>query len=263
MFSRSLSVVVLIAISAGSAAALPALRICADPDNLPFSDRASRGFDNRIAMLVAHAVGRDPVFVWARSRRGFMREQFNTGACDMLMGVPEGVRGVLTTAPYYRSTYVFVTPGRDKVSIASFNDPKLNRGRIGLQILEENYSPPSLPLIRNGHAAQLVGFDSFGARAADIVRAVNDGRVRTAVVWGPLAGYFVSTFKLPLSLAPVSPSIDASGVPFAFSMSIAVHKRDIALCQAINVALARLQPKIETILSAYHVPELPLVEGNE
>ena len=157
MFSRSLSVIVLIAISAGSAAARPALRICADPDNLPFSDRASRGFDNRIAMLVAHAVGRDPVFVWARSRRGFMREQFNTGACDMLMGVPEGVRGVLTTAPYYRSTYVFVTPRRDKVSIASFNDPKLNRGRIGLQILEENYSPPSLPLIRNGHAAQLVG----------------------------------------------------------------------------------------------------------
>ena len=87
-----------------SAAEAAPLRICADPDNLPFSNRAGQGFDNRIAALVARAAGVEAVFVWARSRRGFLREQFNKGACDVLMGVPEGMRGVLTTRPYYRST---------------------------------------------------------------------------------------------------------------------------------------------------------------
>ena len=85
------------------------MRICADPDNLPFSNRARQGFDNRIAAVVARDGGREPVFVWARSRRGFLREQFNKGACDVLMGVPEGMKRVLTTRPYYRSSYVFVT----------------------------------------------------------------------------------------------------------------------------------------------------------
>ncbi len=261
MFSRCLSVALLLGIMAARAAALPALRICADPDNLPFSDRAGRGFDDRIAGLVAQAIGRRPMFVWARSRRGFLREQFNRGTCDVLIGVPEGMHGVLTTRAYYRSSYVFVTRQREHVRIASFDDPHLNRGRIGLQILEENYSPPSLPLIRNGHAAQLMGFNSFGSQGADIVRAVSDRRVSTAVVWGPVAGYFASALKLPVTITPVSPGIDSSGVPFAYAIAIAVHRSDTALRDRINAALVRIQPEIDTILSAYHVPQAPVREA--
>src|SRR5947208_527081 len=141
------------------------LRICADPDNLPFSNRAAQGFDNRIAILLAHELHREPVFVWARNGRGFLREQFNRNACDVLMGVPREMKGVLTTAPYYRSAYVFVTRRHENFKIASFNDPHLNGQRIGLQALEENLSPPSLALIRTGHAAQLVGFNSSGKHA--------------------------------------------------------------------------------------------------
>ena len=252
-----LILLIVLAIAAAGAAAMP-LRICADPDNLPFSNRESRGFDNRIAQMVARAAGRDAAFVWARSRRGFLREQFNSGACDALMGVPEGMRGVLTTRPYFRSSYVFVTARREHLQIASFNDPHLNGRRIGLQVLEENYSPPSVPLIREGHAAQLVGFEPFGTHSGDIVRAVADGRVGTSVVWGPLAGYY--SRNLPVQLTPVSPSVDLSGVPFAFSMTIAVHKRDTALRDALNTALKRVQPQIERILAEYGVPEIPLQE---
>src|SRR5437588_10205764 len=133
-----LMVLLLLAIAAEGASATP-LRICADPDNLPFSNRESRGFDNRIAQLVAHSAGREAAFFWARSRRGFLREQFNSGACDALMGVPEGMRGVLTTRPYYRSSYVFVTAKREHLQIACFDDPHLKGRRIGLQVLEENY----------------------------------------------------------------------------------------------------------------------------
>ena len=135
------------------------LRICADPDNLPFSNRGGQGFDQRIAVLVAHDLHRDPVFVWARSRRGFLREQFNKNTCDVLVGVPSAMHSVATTIPYYTSSYVFVSPARQHLQLSSFNDPALRGRRIGLQILEENLSPPSLPLIREGHAGRLVGFD--------------------------------------------------------------------------------------------------------
>ena len=98
MSSRCLSFALVVVMAAASAAAAP-LRICADPDNLPFSNRAGQGFDNRIATVVARAAGRKAVFVWARSRRGFLREQFSKGACDVLMGVPEGMKRVLTIQP--------------------------------------------------------------------------------------------------------------------------------------------------------------------
>ncbi|HKO12029.1 MAG TPA: quinoprotein dehydrogenase-associated putative ABC transporter substrate-binding protein, partial [Acidobacteriaceae bacterium] len=246
----------LLIVTADAAHAASTLRICADPDNLPFSNRAGGGFDNRIAALAAREIGRRPEFVWVRSRRGFLREQFNRNACDLLTGVPQGMRGVATTRPYYRSAYVFVTRAREHVRIASFDDPRLNGRRIGLQILEEDLSPPSLPLIRSGHATQLVGFPSFGKQAGAILRAVADGQVGVAVVWGPVAGYYAKTQPVPLAITPVSPAVDSSGVPFVYSISMAVHTGDSALRDALNRALLRLQPEIQRILTNYHVPLL-------
>ena len=262
MCLRCLSFVLLLGCLCGIAAAAKApLRICADPDDPPFSLRTEQGFDNRIAIVVAHDLGREPVFVWARSRRGFTREQFNRNACDVLMGVPAGMKGMATTRPYYRSTYVFVTRVRDHLRIASFSDPHLNGRRIGLQILEEDMSPPSLPLIRSGHAGQLVGFESFGTQGGDVVRAVSDGRVGVAVVWGPLAGYFAAKQRNRLTLTPVSPSIDSSGIPFTFALTCGVHKNDVALRDALNVSLVKLQPRIRELLAGYDVPILRLTEG--
>jgi mxaJ protein len=263
MCLRCLRVVLLLALFSPSAAnAAKPLRICADPDNLPFSDQNGRGFDNRVASLVAKDMGRKPVFVAARSRRGFLRERFNKNACDLLTGVPEGMRGVATTRPYYRSSYVFVTPAREHAQIASFRDPRLNGRRIGLQILEEDYTPPSLPLIRYGHAAQLVGFPSFGKESGEIMRAVADGRVSLAVVWGPVAGYFAAMQHLPLTLTPVAPAADSSGIPFVYSIALAVHKNDAPLLEALNDSLARLGPRIQKILTSYHVPVMPEVKGS-
>ena len=98
-----------------------------------------------------------------------------------------------------------------------------------------------------------MGFDSFGRQGADIVRAVSDGRIGTAVVWGPVAGYFASSLHLPLALTPVMPSVDSSGVPFAFAIAIGVHKSDTALRDRINSALNTIQPDVDAVLSAYHV----------
>ncbi len=245
-------------LSCACAFAAQPLRICADPDNLPFSNRLGQGIDNQIAVMVAHDLGRTPAFVWTRSRRGFLREQFNRNRCDLLMGVPQGLKGVATTEPYYRSSYVFVTRRREHLQITSFTDPRLNGRRIGLQMLEENLSPPSIPLIRSGHASQLVGFESFGSEADSIVRAVATGRVGVAVVWGPTAGYFAGTEHLPVDLRPVAPAFDRSGIPFQYSIAMAVHKNDITLRDALNRSINRLQPQIATVLRNAHVPALPI-----
>jgi len=232
------------------------LRICADPDNLPFSNRAQQGFDQRVAELLARDLHRKPEFVWARSRRGFIREQFNKNACDVLLGVPAGMRGVAVTQPYYASSYVFVTPARQHLQIASFTDPNLRGRRIGLQILEENLSPPSIPLIRAGHAPQLVGFNSFGADEGSVIRAVSDGKVGVAVVWGPVAGYFAARSRTPLTLTPVSPRRDISGTPFVYAIGMGVHQRDGALLDQLNRSIARHRPEIDRILASYHVPRV-------
>ncbi len=258
--SRSVAACVALAAAclfATVASAAP-LRICADPDDLPFSNQSGRGFDNHIAMLVAQRLHREPVFVWARSRRGFLREQFNRGACDILFGVPVGAKGLATSTPYYRSSYVFVTPVREQLDISSFRDPRLNGRRIGLQILEEDMAPPSLPLIRYGHAAQLVGFHSFGSGPEQLLRAVATRNLGAAVVWGPIAGYFADRDRLPLRLTAVSPAVDpATHIPFAFDMAAGLHKKDAALLAAVNAALHTIEPQVRHTLAAYHVPLEP------
>lgn len=257
MFSRYLSRILLFAAAATGFAQSP-LRICADPDNLPFSDRAGRGFDIEIAKLVADDLHRKPVFVWSRSRRGFVRELFNKNACDMLAGVPAGMRGVTVTDAYYASSYVFVVPAKEHWQIVSFTDPQLDRRRIGLQILEEDLSPPSIPLIRAGHAPQLVGFDGFGVHEGDVVRAVSTGKVDVAVVWGPIAGYYAQHSARKLKLAPVSPLRDSSGLPFAYRIGFGIHKNDNVLLQQLNMSIAKLDPQIQHVLASYHVPVLRL-----
>lgn len=251
LWATGLSAMLLV--SAGTCRAI-ALRVCADPDNLPFSNQAGAGFDNRIAVLVAREMHRKPQFVWARSRRGFLRERFNKGACDVLMGVPTGMRGVAVSAPYYRSSYVFVTAIRDHLDVTRFDDPRLHGRKIGLQILDEDMAPPSLPLIRTGHAGQLLGFPSFGSQSGDVVRAVARGQVGAAVVWGPVAGYYAEHERLRLTLTPVQPEVDASGIPFVFDLAIGVHKEDAALLDQVNGALERLRPEIARALASYHVP---------
>jgi mxaJ protein len=263
MFSRfhSLLILSLTCLLASAGYAERPLRFCADPDNSPFSNRSLTGFDQRVALIISRDLHRGSTFVWARSRRGFLREQFNKGACDVLLGVPSTMHSVSTTLPYYTSTYVFVSPAKSRLWLTSFSDPALNRGRIGLQILEEDFSPPSLPLIRAGHAGQLVGFDSFGRNTGDVVRAVADGRVGVAVIWGPVAGYFAGQSTTPLTVSPVASDYRFAGIPFTYSISLGVHKQDNVLLSKLNESISRVQPQIARILAAYHVPTIETQEG--
>jgi len=245
---------VLVLLASQISLAQASLRVCADPDDLPFSNATKSGFDNQIALLLAKDLHRPVVFVWARARRGFLRERFDKQACDLLMGVPEGMKRLRTTIPYYQSSYVFVTRKSEGLHLKSFEDPAIGKQRIGLQILEEDFSPPSLPLIRSGHAAQLVGFHSFGLGGEEIIRAVANRQVGFSVVWGPVAGYYAAKQHVPLTLSSVQPSVDSSGIPFSFAISIAVHSNEAALAGRLNEAIRHHNEEIKAILLRYHVP---------
>jgi len=252
LFRRGLLLVLL----AGSASAFSQapLRVCADPDNLPFSNVRGEGFDNRIAKLLARDLHRPIIFIWARGRRGFLRERFDNGLCDVLMGVPYGMKHVLTTRPYYSSSYVFLTRRKDHLHLSGFDDPAIGGQRIGLQILEEDYSPPSLPLIRAGHASQFVGFGAFGRGGEEIVSAVARKKIGFAVVWGPVAGFYAAKANVPLVCSFVKPPVDATGIPFTFGMTIAVHEESTKLAEALDTLIQKDQRKINRVLESFHVP---------
>jgi mxaJ protein len=257
MYSVCLKLVGVLALTASALSQSSAeLRVCADPENPPFSDRAGRGFENQIARIIGQELKLTVRFVWSRMGRGFVRNFLNGNECDLVIGLPAQFRPALTTKPYYRSTYVFVTRKSSEV-VRTFDDPRLTKMKIGVQIADDDYTPPAQALARRGMIVQLVAFETTGAQADSIIRAVASGKVDVAVVWGPLAGYYARRQRVPLTLTPVHPESDGL-VPFTFEISMAVRKRDAALQQRVEQAIARRRTNIERILKAHGVPLLRL-----
>jgi len=240
-------------------------RVCADPENLPFSNRQLEGFENKIADLMAKDLGTTPTYIWWGQRRGFIRNtMFATlkeQRCDIVIGVPEGYDLVRTTKPYYRSTYVFVYPKGKGLQIKSLDDPILKKIKIGVHLLGDDYNnpPPVHELAKRGIVDNVVGFDTFYSSQnppSKIIDAVAARQIGAAIVWGPAAGYFVLHQRVPLEVVPI-PS-GKTDLPFAFNMSMGVRPEDQALKAQLEKVLDRKQVEITKILKDYGVP---LVEG--
>src|SRR5829696_4599439 len=136
------------------------LRVCADPNNLPFSNEAREGFENKVVDLIAEDLGATVAYTWWAQRRGFVRNTLKAGLCDVVMGVPTSFDLALTTRPYYRSTYVFVSRAEGGRRIESFDDPALRRLRIGVQMIGDDYSnaPPAHALAQRHIVSNVVGY---------------------------------------------------------------------------------------------------------
>lgn len=254
---RRVSVAVLLL--AGLAAAQPrTLSVCADPANLPFSNRAQQGFENRIAELLARDLHATLRYQWQRMGRGFVRDYLAGAQCDLIIGIPTDYKPVLTTSPYYRSSYVFVTRRDRALHDLSLNDAVLHKMKIGVQVLEEDYTPAAEALARRGMQGNIVGFQTTGSQAASIVRAVYGRKIDTAIVWGPLAGYFARRYGNALELTPVEPQVDPPALPFTFQISMGVRKGNGVLASELEKFLLRRRPEIERILHDYGVPQLAM-----
>ena len=235
------------------------LRVCADPNNLPYSNSAGEGFENKIVRLVAEHLHRPLEFVWRAERRGFVREGLNAGECDLVAAIPSGASMALATRPYYRSTYVFVSkPGEPPVS--SLDDPSLRTRTIGVQLIGDDgmNSPPAHALAERGIVGNVRGFMVYGDYRddhplSDIVDAVAASEVDVAAVWGPVAGYFAAREKPPLVVTSIAGSAEAR-LPMTFDISMGVLRTDKQLKAQVDSALSSLAPQIKAILASYGVP---------
>ena len=227
------------------------LRVCADPNNLPYSSSAQDGFENKIATLIARDWNARVQYTWLPQRRGFARLTLKQGDCDVILGVPSNYEQAATTRPYYRSTYVFVTRRDRRLAITSLDDPQLHRLKVGVQLP----SPTAQALCARGIIDNITGFPIFDANR-NPVSAVANGEVDVAVVWGPQAAWFARQQKVPLDLTPVTPQIDLPFIPFVFDISMGVRRGDNALKERLEQELDRRRDDIDRILDQYGVPRV-------
>ena len=234
---------------------------CADPNNLPFSNRAGAGFENKLAEMIAGDLHAKLSYLWWAQRRGYVRNTLNEAKCDFWPGIASNVETVATSRPYYRSTYVFVTRRKDGLAGLTLDDPRFRKLRIGVQMVGNDAmnTPPAHALSRRGMIDNIRGFMLYGDYRqanppAEIIRAVARGDIDVALAWGPLAGYFAAKSDVPLRIKPVTPWLDHAQWPMAYDISVGVQKKDAKLLKEIDHVLALRSGAIRTLLQRYHVP---------
>jgi mxaJ protein len=252
-----------VGLARSSAASRRELRVCADGNNLPFSNRARAGFENKLAELLARQLGARVTYTWAAQRRGFVRSTLNAGLCDVIMGVPSGMEGVQTTRPYYRSSYVLVS-GPAAPQVDSLNALELRGLKIGVPMVGDDGANPAplLALAARGLIGNVRGYSVYGdyttdSPPADLIRAVRRGEIDVAVAWGPLAGYYANQDKPKLRITPLRALEAPPGLSFAFDISVAVRKGDDSLLADLNHALERQHGAVAALLARYFVPVTP------
>jgi mxaJ protein len=253
----------LTAASADVLSAPPPLRVCADPNNLPFSNKHGEGFENKLAEMLAADLGTRVEYTWWAQRRGFVRNTLTAGECDVLMGVPREFELAQTTRPYYRSTYVFVSRRDRHLRLGSLDDPRLRTLRLGVQMIGDDFSnsPPAHALSARGIVQNVVGYSVLGDYSqpnppARIVDAVASGEVDAALVWGPLAGYFAKREGVALDLAPITPQSDSPARPFTFEISMGVRRGDAERRKALDDFIVRRRTDIDRLLKEFGVPRV-------
>ena len=237
------------------------LRVCADPNNLPFSDAQHAGFENKIADLVAAELGDTVAYTWWAQRRGFIRNTLKAKECDVVIGVPVGYDPVETTRPYYRSTYVLVSRADRGLDIASLTDERLRQLRIGVHRIGDDgaNTPPADALAGRGLTGNIKGYMIYGdyrevSPPTQLIEAVEQGDIDIAACWGPFAGYAARSSPVPLRLTPVEDGERFAPLRFQFAIAMGVRHGDHELHQKVDDVIQRKQPEIRAVLGEYGVP---------
>jgi mxaJ protein len=233
------------------------LRVCADPDYMPFSNRAGQGFENKIAQQVAHQLGTTVRYTWASMRGNggydqFIHDYLNTGKCDVVVNVPYASENVTATDPYYISSYVFIYPKSKNYPISSLDSPILKKLRIGFEAdtpAETGLQMRALIL----HSTVFDIGDTEGASPVEMLDALRTGRIAVGITWEPAIGYYLRS-RPDVAVVTV-PNSRALGSPeqYAFPMSMGVRKGNTALMTQLNGAIAHMRPDLTAILTQYGV----------
>jgi ABC-type branched-subunit amino acid transport system substrate-binding protein/ABC-type amino acid transport substrate-binding protein len=235
------------------------MRVCADPDNLPYSSRQLDGFDNRIAAILAAELGAELSWSWIQIDEFAVRTHLRTGECDVMLGVAEGAAGVISTVPYYRAPFVFVQRSSMPRTITSLDDTALHGLRIAV--------PPNTLL----HKALLdMGLQTSylpvqpdrsvrgPERSAPLVDAVLRNEADVAILFAPEASLLASRHSGQLTLTPVRSDLLPTLLPMYRITTIGVRAGDEALRDRLNIALASRWDEVQAVLPGYGIPVLPV-----
>ena len=251
----------LIALAAHAAAEdkvekLSSFTVCADPGNMPLSNKKGEGFQNKIAEVLGEALGTGVQYSWRPSfERALMRNTINAGSCDLWMDMAADTDGAEMTSPLYRSTFVLVYREDAGFVIKDFDDPKLDRIRIGVyqvsairQALAAHGIMQSTVIQYLSHDGDLVPENQPSYQVQQVI----DKKLDAAGVWGPMAGYYKSIKKAPLVIQPVNLMED--NIPLEFDMAFATARGRPEVKAAVEKAMHDSKDKIRAILVEYGVP---------
>jgi quinoprotein dehydrogenase-associated probable ABC transporter substrate-binding protein len=233
------------------------LRVCADPNNLPFSNQAGQGFENKIASFLAQTLGKDLAFSYYPGASGFVRNTLNAHLCDVIVGMPQGNDLIQPSNPYYRTSYAIVTrEGSELFGLASLDDPRLKEKprRIGLVA----GTPPATLLARNGLLASVKPYalmvdTRFESSSAAMIADLENREIDIAVLWGPIAGYYAKKSSAKLTVVPIA---DQKGAAMSFRIGFGVRHSDQNWKRDLNQFIAAHAPDLQKILLDYGVPLL-------
>jgi quinoprotein dehydrogenase-associated probable ABC transporter substrate-binding protein len=247
--------------SAGELAAPDALRVCADPNNLPFSNRSREGFENKLAEMIAQQLGKPVSYTWWAQRRGFIRHTLNARDCDLVMGVPAHYDLVESTKPYYRSSYVFVSRQDRHLDLTSMMDPRLYKLTIGVHLIGDdgNNTPPAHALGQQDIVENVRGYLIYGDYRqpnppSRLIEAVERGDIDVAAAWGPFGGYFAKSSSAPLTVTPITDTERFAPQQFQFEIAMGVRKGDHQLRDRLNEFIDSHPAEIAALLRGFGVP---------
>jgi quinoprotein dehydrogenase-associated probable ABC transporter substrate-binding protein len=239
----------------GELANRTALKVCADPNNLPFSDEKKEGFENKIADLIGAELGLNVDYTWFPQVVGFVRNTLRAHLCDLVMGTVAGDDVMQTTNPYYFTTYVMFYRSDKGWSFSGPQDPALAGLRLGVV----GATPPADLLVRHDLMSHAKPYAlSVDTRAQspthDMIKDVVEGTIDVGFLWGPIAGYYKKHDGLPLTLVPLK---DEPGAPrMEYHIAMGVRANEPEWRRRINAAIGKRQGEITDILRDYGVPLL-------
>jgi quinoprotein dehydrogenase-associated probable ABC transporter substrate-binding protein len=231
-------------------------RACADPHDLPFSNEAGEGFENKIAELLAHKLGKSVAYVFYPDATGFIRNTLNAHRCDVVLGIAQGDDMVQPTSPYYRTSYVAAYRADGPLKgLESLSDPRLKTAKIGVIA----GTPPVTFLATNGLLPQIKSYalvvdTRFDSPTHDMMNDLDSGAIDVALLWGPIAGYYATKAKAPTTVVPLLKEQD--GPPMVYRIVMGVRHSDQNWKRTLNKLISESQSEIQAILHSYGVPLL-------
>lgn len=238
-------------------------KVCADPDNMPYSNMKQEGFEDKIAAVLADDLGKKLSFTYAYNRQGFYRNTINANRCDVIISTTPDNDALRTSKPYYRSGHVFVYKKSSGYNIKDWDSADLHKAVIGIV----GQSPATRPLADHGLMNNAKPYRmqrdlnlSPGYMVDDLLK----GEIDVAILWGPIGGYYAKQSKEPLVVVPI-PEYEEKNIHGKeyWNISVAVRKKDKERMAMIQGALDRNQDKIMKILDDYGIPHVPVVAGDD